>query len=163
MEEHSLIEEVHDYADAWTDKMVEIWVEKIERLKVIDTGALHESFDSAVRNGSTGSTISIRFLEYGLAQEFGVGNGYSNDNGGDLDILDPGYREERGLNRPRRAGYRHSPHMTSGKPRERRRWFQIKYFTSIAAMVEAMARIAGENAAAAISDRLSADLGSARL
>lgn len=163
MEEQGMIRDIHDYADAWTDKMVEIWIEKIERLKVIDTGSLHESFDSSVRNGATGSTISLRFLEYGLAQEFGVGNGYAHDNGGDLQILDPQYRESHGLNKPRRAGYRHSPHMTSGKPRERRRWFQVKYFTSVNAMVEAMARIAGDHAAAAISDTLLARYSSARL
>lgn len=163
MEERSIIKDVHDYAEAWTDKMVEIWTEKIERLRVIDTGALHESFDRDVRNVTDGSMIAIRFLEYGLAQEFGVGNGYFHDNGGDLEILDPEYRKTHGLNKPRRAGYRHSPHMSSGKPRARRRWFQVKYFTSVNAMVEALARIGGDHAAAAISDTLLAKYSSARL
>lgn len=160
--EEGLIKDVHDYADAWTGKMLEIWMERIERRRIVDTGALHESFWSNVMNVATGSTIEMKFLEYGLAQEYGVGNGYTRDNGGDLEILDPEYRETHGLNKRRRAGTRNNPHMTSGKPRGARPWFNFKYYTSLRAMVEAVARIGGEHAAASIADTLSSSFSSAR-
>lgn len=160
--EEGLIKDVHDYADAWTGKMLEIWMERIERRRIVDTGALHESFRSNVMNVATGSTIEMKFLEYGLAQEYGVGNGYTRDNGGDLEILDPEYRETHGLNKRRRAGSRSNPRMSSGKPRAARPWFNFKYYASLRAMVEAVARIGGEHAAASIADTLSSSFSSAR-
>ena len=163
MAEKVLIADLHAYTESWTDKMIEIWLEKIERRRIVDTGALHESFSSQVGYLSTGATIEMKFLEYGLAQEFGVGNGYTRGNGGDLQILDPDYRESHGLDRKRRAGARSHPNMTSGEPRSRRPWFNAKYHTSVGAMVEALARIGGEHAAASIADSLSSSIGSGDL
>lgn len=139
------IERIDKYADAWTQTQLEIWMEKVRRLKIIRTGDFHGSFSSSIQAVSDGNTIEMKFLKYGLFQEFGTGNGYikGDANGGDLQILDPDYREEHGLNRPRRAG---SPpgYMTSGHPRERRVWFSKKLYMSYRAMVEDLSSILSE-------------------
>lgn len=139
------IKRIDKYADAWTQTQLDIWTEKVRRLKIIRTGEFHGSFGSRVSATAEGNTIDMKFLKYGLFQEFGTGNGYlrGEANGGDLDILDPDTRKKRGLDRPRRAG---SPpgYMTSGKQRERRVWFSKKLYMSYRAMVEDLSSILSE-------------------
>lgn len=152
------IERIDKYADAWTQTQLDIWTEKVRRLKIIRTGDFHGSFGSRVSAVSDGNTIEMMFLKYGLFQEFGTGNGYvrGEANGGDLEFLDPKYREEHGLNRPRRAG---SPpgYMTSGHPRERREWFSKKLYMSYRAMVEDLSSILSEEGVNIICSALEDD------
>lgn len=148
------LNDVNRYIDEWTRTQLLIWREKIERLKVIRSGALHQSFTDTIKHGSDGSTITMKFVRYGIYQALGVGNGYKHGNGGDLKILDKGYREEHHMNKPRRAGKKTDPYKTSGKPREPRDWYSKKLFMSTMAMVEDMARIYGDNASRVICEAL---------
>lgn len=146
--------DIDKYSRAWIDTMIEIWQEKIERLNVIHSGELHESFSGTVNRLVEGASITMRFRRYGIYQALGVGNGYTRGNGGDLKILDPGYREAHGLNTPRRAGRRGDPYMTSGEPRHRRDWVTRKLYSSVMALREDVARIVGENATFVVCDAL---------
>lgn len=145
------------YVDEWTRMMLVIWREKIERLRIVRSGAFHESFSSAVQRARSGSTnISMKFAQYGIYQALGVGNGYVRGNGGDLQILDKEYREKHGLNVPRRAGPMegYGAYQTSGKPRKARDWFSKKLFLSTMAMVEDLARILGEESVLVVCNAL---------
>lgn len=142
------------YIDEWTRTQLLIWREKIERMEIIRSGALHQSFLDTIKHGSSGTTISMKFLQYGIYQALGVGNGYRHGNGGNLQFLDNAYREEHHLNEPRRAGPKTAPYETSGKPRVARDWYSKKLYMSTMAMVEDLARIYGDNASQVICDAL---------
>lgn len=118
----------------WADMMITIWREQIQRLGIVDTMKLYRDITDAV-SGSEQITIAHEFMEYGIYQAAGVGNGYKHKedgNNGDLEILDPALRKAARLDKPRKRGPRWSnKHFTSGKPRERRDWFASKYLRSI--------------------------------
>ena len=63
------------YIDEWTRTQLLIWREKIERMKIVRSGALHQSFTDTIKHGSDGTTISMKFLQYGIYQALGVGRG----------------------------------------------------------------------------------------
>lgn len=132
------IERADKYVDAWVKEQILIWEEKIREKGVVDTGALLASFHDNITATASGTTIAMKFLQYGIYQALGVGNGYKHDNGGDLYFLDKDYREEHKL----------------GKPRERRDWYSRKLYMSVRAMVEDMARITGEEAANVLCENL---------
>lgn len=143
------------YINEWTRTQLLIWREKLERQKIIRSGALHESFKQSILRAGDSTTITMTFLQYGVYQELGVGYGYTHGNGGDLPFLDKAYREEHGLNKPRKVGPAWGGKKTSGKPRQRREWYAKKLYMSTMAMVEDLARIYGDNAAQVICDALS--------
>ncbi len=147
------LQRVELYVDAWTATQLDIWREKVSRLKIVRTGSLLGSFDADVSASTAGHTIVLKFLRYGIFQELGTGNGYTRDNPGDLRILDPDYRAAHGLDRPRRAG---SPpgYVTSGNPRRRRVWYSRKLYMSQRAMVEDLAGILAEETAAVVCRQL---------
>lgn len=127
------------YQEAWADMMVKIWREKIERLHVIDTYSLHQQMqENVISSTDTVSTIQHKFLEYGIYQDLGVGNGYSKDNGGNLEILDPVYRAEHNM----------------GEPRKPRVWFSSAYFASIMVLKEQMAYMYGEEFCGLLVDKI---------
>ncbi|MEG2599030.1 MAG: hypothetical protein RSA66_06120 [Muribaculaceae bacterium] len=134
--------------------MFEIWREKIERLKVVRSGALHQSFNGDLDFASTGSTIKMKFLAYGIFQAAGVGNGYVSKNGGDLPFLGENYRKDHGLNIPRKVGPAWGGYLTSGKIRKPRDWFNPKLYGSVMVLKETMAHMCGEQASAIICDAL---------
>lgn len=122
-------EAVRPYIEAWTDKMVEIWGDKMEQMHIYDTGSLAASLEEgSVSFGDTQVDATFKFLLYGIYVDLGVGNGYRHGNGGDLEILDPDYRLEHGLD----------------KMRERRPWFNTPWYISIQVMKEKLAMIAGD-------------------
>ena len=82
--------------------------------RIRHTGALFNSVQATSFGGSS-RTIAHKFLLYGLYQEAGTGNGYYHGNPGDLEFLDPEYRAKHHL----------------GEPRQRRPWFNRKYYASI--------------------------------
>lgn len=127
------------YQEAWAEMMVTIWREKIERLHVIDTYSLHQQIkDNVVTSSDSISTIQHKFLEYGIYQDLGVGNGYSKDNGGNLEILDPVYRAEHNM----------------GEPRKPRVWFSRSYFASVMILKEQMAYMYGEEFCGLLVDKI---------
>lgn len=148
------ITDADKYIDVWTREQIKIWQEKIEHFRITDTGALHQSFREAISATSTGTTIMMKFLQYGIYQALGVGYGYRHDNGGDLPFLDDEYRETHGLDKPRKRGPKWGRGKTSGKPRERRDWYSKKLYMSTMAMVEDLGRILGEEAAHVVCDNL---------
>ena len=147
--------DVNAYIDEWTKMQLTIWKEKIERMGIVRTGALHQSFRDSIQRAAEGTTISMKFAQYGIYQALGVGNGYAHDNGGDLPFLAKDYRREHGLDKPRKVGPAWGGYTTSGKPRKARDWFSKKLYMSTMAMVEDLARITGEEAARVVCDQLS--------
>lgn len=100
--------------------MIEIWQERIQKLDVIDTGALWRSpLHLPVRADGRfyDITLSQTFLEYGLWQDLGTGREVPIGNDGDIG------RE---------------------KKRERRRWFSTKYYSSVMNLRDFMALSIGE-------------------
>lgn len=149
--------DIERYADEWARVQLDIWREKIERMKVVRTGALHQSLRSRVTHGASSggvTTIEMKFAQYGLYQAAGTGRGYTRGNPGDLEFLDKDYRAAHGLDKPRKVGPAWGGYKTSGKPRKARDWYSRKLYMSWRALVEDAARILGENAAATISGAL---------
>ena len=135
-----------EYAAAWFQKMVEIWGDKMRLLDIHDTGTLQQSIanrDLALSDANM--KMSFEFMAYGIYVDAGVGNGYKRGNGGNLDILNPIYRQEHGLDKPRRRGKKAGKKMTSGKPRERRLWFSRSWFISVEVFKTKLAEIYAEN------------------
>jgi hypothetical protein len=131
-------EDFEKYQKAWEETMIKIWREKIERFKVIDTGALHERISGNVATlGSDSHTIIHKFLMYGIYQDCGTGNGYRRGNGGNLEFLDP-------LTRKNRRQKQKSGKVTSGEPRKERLWFSRAYWRSRQVLKEQMAYMYGE-------------------
>lgn len=122
-------EDILKYNEAWSKMMLEIWREKILRLEIIDTQSLYKDMEEQVITaGEDMATIRHKFLQYGIYQDLGVGRGYEKDNGGNLLILDPRYREGRNMGEPR-------------KPRE---WFSRPYYASVMVLREQMAYMYAE-------------------
>lgn len=155
------LEDVDKYIDEWTRVQLMIWQEKIERMGIVRSGALHQSFRESISHAQSGTaTITMKFLKYGIYQALGVGRGYERGNGGDLPFLGKDYRQEHGLDKPRKVGPEWGGYKTSGKPRKARDWYSKKLYMSTMAMVEDLSRILGEEAAHVICDNI-ADMRSA--
>ena len=124
------------YQDAWAKMMVSIWREKIERLHVIDTYRLHQDMnESLTTSGSELSIIQHKFMEYGIYQDVGTGNGYSKGNGGYLEFLDPA-------------------NDNGQKHRQPREWFSRAYFASVMVLKEEMAYMYGEEFTGLLVDKI---------
>lgn len=131
-------EDRRKYEDAWSKMMIDIWREKIDRMRVVDTRTLREQMTERVtESGSSMTTIQHRFMQYGIYQDCGVGRGYDidgkvykdgrvGDNKGNLESLDWRYRDS---DREMR------------KPRE---WFSRAYFASVMVLKEQEAYMYGE-------------------
>ena len=125
-------EDIRKWEEEWAKMMIVIWREKIMQLGIIDTMKLYNDLSHVVSQAPGVTCVVHEFLQYGIYMEAGVGNGYQKGNGGELLILDPYYRREHGMNKPRKRGPRWSTKdMTTGKPRSRRPWFSRKYLSSI--------------------------------
>ncbi len=151
------LEDIDKYIDEWSRTQIQIWREKIERMGIVRTGRLHESFSATVTHASSGAEMTsstLRFMQYGIYQALGVGYGYTRNNGGDLPFLNKEYRERHGLNKARKVGPAWGGYETSGKPRKARDWYSKKLYMSVMAAVEDLARILGENAAHAVCEQL---------
>lgn len=142
------------WVDYWAKMMVQIWRDKLEYWAIKDTGALMKSFTESVTHDGLSANIVMRFLHYGIYQAYGVGKGYTHDNGGDLPFLGAAYRREHRLDVPRKVGPAWGDYYTSGEPRERRDWFNPKLYASLMRMKETMAHMVGEEAAAVMCEAL---------
>lgn len=127
------IETRRKYIKAWNETMINIWKDQIEFYHVRDTDALLNS-PIILKMSADGRLYNIElsqsFLEYGLWQDFGTGREIPIGNPGDVQCLDPDYREEHGLNKPRKRGPKWGGGKTSGNPREPRPWYSAKYYSS---------------------------------
>ena len=131
-----------------TQNQVRYWQERIDKLRINDTGALRSSIVGMVHTGPV-TTIEHSFLMYGIyvsngvAREFGEGytdsmgryyasnrGGEGTWNGGQLPFLLPGgehYRETHGLNKPKKVGPAWGGKVAGGHPHNARDWFFRKY------------------------------------
>ena len=142
-------EDRQKYRDAWAKMMVTIWREKIERLHVIDTYQLHQEItENVTSSGSELSTIQHKCLEYGIYQDCGTGNGYKKGNGGDLEFLDPQFRDKEYAHKQK------SGKVTLGEPRRPREWFSRAYFASVMVLKEQMAYMYGEEFCGLLVDKI---------
>lgn len=142
-------EDRQKYIKAWEEVMIKIWQEKIVRLRVIDTRALHNQIRGSVTGSGTDFSVIVhKFLLYGLYQDSGTGRGYAKGNGGNLDFLDP---LKRTGNRKRKQ---ESGKVTSGEPRQRRQWFSKAYYRSRMVLKEQMAYMYGEEFVGILTEAL---------
>lgn len=131
-----------------TQNQVRYWQERIDKLRINDTGALRSSIVGMVHTGPV-TTIEHSFLVYGIyvsngvAREFGegytdsMGRYYASNRGGEgtlngeqLPFLLPGgehYRETHGLNKPKKVGPAWGGKVAGGHPHNARDWFFRKY------------------------------------
>lgn len=127
------VAERQKYVEAWNKTMVDIWHERIKLLGVYDSGALWRS-PVALKVRADGRffdiTLSQKFLEYGLWQNLGTGREIPHGNAGNAQCLDPEYRKEHKLDKPRKRGPKWGGGYTSGNPRTPQRWFSPKYYSS---------------------------------
>lgn len=145
--------ELERYERSWSRMMVDIWREKIQQLKISDSGALQGSFEEPVSTGQV-TTIEHKFLQYGLFVAAGVGKGFAHGNPGDLLFMGDAYRKGKHAYDSRQVGaglsekhmlgpkfgevtVKQGPNagkraaLTSGEKRMPRDWFFKKYYYSI--------------------------------
>lgn len=150
-------EGLSDYQRAWCDMMVDIWREQMSQLGIVDSGALYSSVA-----GLAGETeIQHEFLLYGIYVHRGTGREFTPGNGGNLDVMDGVYRDEHGLDKPRKRGPKWGGGYTSGEPRQEKPWFSRKYLYSIHRLQEVMAESYGAQAQDVIMMHLDAIFGKA--
>ena len=117
--DNTAVESRRKYIEAWNKTMLDIWQERIYRLRVMHTGALWRSpLSMPVRADGRFLDVSLSqtFLEYGLWQDLVVGREVPHGNSGDIG------RE---------------------KKRQRRRWFSTKYYASVMNLRDFMAESLG--------------------
>ena len=73
-------QDVDQWIDGWSEKMIEIWREKQLDLDVHDTGALAQSMTADAMHEGLSAHIVLEFLQYGAYQAMGVGRGYIHGN-----------------------------------------------------------------------------------
>ncbi len=154
MAENATPEDRLKYMNAWSEMMVNIWREKIERLHVIDTYTLHRQITENVAGSTDFATIQHKFMEYGIYQDCGTGVGYKRGNQGYLEVLDYRYREENRLDIPRKRGPGWGGGYTSGETRYPREWFSRPYYASVMVLKEQMAYMYSEEFCGLIVDAI---------
>lgn len=113
--------------------MIDIWCDQIISLGVIDTRELLFS-PMALPIRSDGRfydfSLTQQFIEYGLWQDLGTGREVAIGNPGDIG------RE---------------------KKRERRRWYSVKYYSSVLRLRDFLGRSLGDEFKSILTDALDAD------
>lgn len=154
MADKSAIDDLLRYEHGWADAMGDFWRERMERLRTIDTGALYRSIKAHIEQGST-TTIEHNFMMYGIYVAAGVGPAHEwyrwtkgvkikRINGGDLNFLGAEYREEQGLDKPKKVGPAWGGRVAGGDPKGLRDWFSRKYYSSVMKLNEHEAAFYGE-------------------
>lgn len=118
--DNTAVESRRKYIEAWNKTMLDIWQERIYRLRVMRTGALWRSpISMPVRADGRFLDVSLSqsFIEYGLWQDLGVGREVPHGNSGDIG------RE---------------------KKRQRKKWFSTKYYSSVMNLRDFMAESLGD-------------------
>lgn len=139
---------IRDYGEAWQDKMVEIWKDRLELAGAVDTRSLYNSVrKGALSAASDGMSIGFQFLTYGIYQDLGVGPEFTRggrEGDGTLPFLDPAYRAAHRLDVRRKVGPVWGGRLTSGHPRKPRPWFNTSWYISVRVLKDHMARIVGD-------------------
>ena len=154
MADKSAIDDLLRYEHGWADAMGDFWRERMERLRTIDTGALYRSIKAHIEQGST-TTIEHNFMMYGIYVAAGVGPAHEwyrwtkgvkikRINGGDLNFLGAEYREEQGLDKPKKVGPAWGGRVAGGDPKGPRDWISRKYYSSVMKLNEHEAAFYGE-------------------
>ncbi len=147
-------QELDAYNNGWAQCMVDIWMEKIDMLRISDTRTLRASLRELVSTGTV-TTIEHKFMMYGIYVAAGVGRGFEHGNGGDLLFMGNSFRDANASqygSRPvgrrwaqghmlaprfKRQKVTRGPHkgeetaLTSGRKRTPRDWFFKKYYYSL--------------------------------
>lgn len=159
------LSELELFRKQWTQNMVRYWQERIDKMRINDSGRLRASITGMLHAGPV-TTIEHSFLVYGkyvsdgVGREFGqgytdsMGRIYNSNRGGEgtwnsgqLPFLLPGgeaYREKHGLDEKKKVGPAWGGRMAGGKPREKRDWFFRKYYSSRMVLNEMEAAAYGE-------------------
>lgn len=148
--------ELERFRRQWTDNMVKYWQERIDKLRINDTGQLRSSIMGMIHQGPS-TTIEHSFLVYGIYVSNGVGREFGSNwnsrggegtwNSGQLPFLLPGgeaYRAKHGLDKPKKVGPAWGGRVAGGHPREKRDWFFRKYASSRMVLNEMEAAAYGE-------------------
>lgn len=123
--------DIRKYEEGWTREMQVYWRERLLRLKIYNTGHLYNSIDGRMQRSGDTSLIEHRFAAYGIYVALGTGNGYRKGNSGKDD--------ENGLQFLRGGKY------NKGKGhRQKRDWFNKKYYASIMRLGEVEAAFYGK-------------------
>lgn len=139
------------YLQAWTRNMGVYWQERMDKLRINDTGRLRSSIVGILHPGQV-TTIEFYFLLYGkyisdgTAREFGrgytdrLGRVYKSSRGGEgtwqagqLPFLLPGgekYRHEHKLDKEKKVGPAWGGRVAGGVPHGGRDWYYRKYYAS---------------------------------
>jgi len=72
-------------ADAWAGILIERWQKEIERLDIVDSRSLYNSFEKAVESSANGDVqrIELAYDFYGWFVDLGVGKGTKFGDAGD--------------------------------------------------------------------------------
>lgn len=145
MAERDPIAERKKFVEAWNSTMIDIWTEQIYKLGVMRTKDLYRSpklgSDNPFRVPLQADgrfydiELSQSFLEYGIWQDLGVG------------------REMHHGQHERNQEYIEE----HGKKRVRRRWFSVKYYSSVMKFRDFMAESIGDEFKAMVCNALDAD------
>lgn len=137
MTEEEAIRQRRNYVNAWNETMVNIWKDQIRALNVIDSGQLLNSVITIpVQADGRFVDISVgeMFAMHGLFANYGVGREKARGNSGDI-----------------------GPTTKSGKPRkfrERKEWFDKKYYASVMNMKDFLLESMGNEFVGIVSDKL---------
>lgn len=146
-------EDREKFIGEWTTNMVAYWRERIDLQRAIDTGNLRSQIEGALLLQSAKTTITFRFPMYGKYLDEGTGrefpkkgsSGYTDrlgrhydfkrggegtTNSGQLPFMDESYREEHGLNKPKRVGPAWGGRIAGGHFRQPKDWYWRKYYSS---------------------------------
>ncbi|KXB86088.1 hypothetical protein HMPREF3034_00036 [Prevotella sp. DNF00663] len=164
-------DERRKWEEGWTDMMVRIWVEKMNQFNppIKRTGYLQQSIKGSHHPGPN-TSIEHRFAEYGIYVAHGVTPSFAwkkwtnaqggekvprpRVSGGHLEILDPQYRHEHGLDRPHKVGPKFGDTVPPIFPVGPREWFLKKYYYSIKRLQEYEAKSMGTEYQGVISNAL---------
>lgn len=150
------------WEQGWVDLMAEIWIEKMWQFNppIHLTGNLQESIKGNLHPGPV-TTIEERFAQYGIFVAKGVTPSYAwkkwtkaqggtkeprqRMSGGQLEILDPRYRHEHGLDKGKKTGPMFGGRSVPVMPVGRRDWFGKKFYASLMKLNEYEATFYGES------------------
>lgn len=146
------------YLQEWKDNMITYWRERLDKLRVFNTGRLWSSIEGELLLQGATATITHSFPAYGKYIDDGTGReftdkGYTDSLGrhykssrgkdtwqsGQLPFLTPGgeeYRKEHGLDKPKRVGPAWGGKIAGGHARKAKPWFFNKYYASRMVLAE---------------------------
>lgn len=140
-------EERRRFEEQWTKNMIVYWQERIDKLRVVDTGSMRSSITGMLHPGPV-TTIEHSFFVYGRYVADGVSPAfqwkYWGGNipkggtrtprqrlaGGKLEFFDDAYRRKHKLNDSKRVGPAWGGREAGGTPKGERDWFFRKYYAS---------------------------------